>query len=118
MALAPCEARKYLGVGDTDAGDPRPTCKCPIQWRVSFMAYDADAASGESRQAIAYFCTDHRDALVALMAMSGDVLADAGVSGVDVRRYEPRVADRAQATPETVRRSLVATRAAIVAGAL
>lgn len=115
MSIYPCEARKYLGVGDTEAGDPRPTCKHPIQWRVSFYAPTPEG--GEQRAAIAYFCTTHRDQVVALMANHADTLSD-HLTGVDVRAYTPKVADRVANTPEAVRSDLVATRAALRAGEL
>lgn len=120
MALHPCEARKYLGIGAQDEGElgqAGPVCSDPIGWRVSFFAPSPEAPSGEQRVAIAYFCTTHRDQVVALMAQHGDYLSD-HLTGVDVRSYTPRTSERVGATPSLVRSDLEATRAALMAGEL
>lgn len=103
MTVAPCEARKYLGVGGGE-GDPFPTCGAAIQWRVVFWTPEGPEGEAPQRAAIAYFCTEHRDAVVGVLHQGAETLSE-HLGEIHLSRYTPR-------TPQRIEADLAAQRSA------
>lgn len=92
MATAPCEAKKFLGVGDSEAGDPLPTCKAPIHYRFRFVGADGLFVGRPT-----YFCREHGEEVVGVMALACSDPAYP-LRGADVSLYHPRTAERKAAS--------------------